>query len=157
MLLYLWIPFSFFIVGKHEFIDVINHHDGGYCEQYIIDIDFRSHFEIAIAVKPYSALLNSLPTVYVGPITKLKQFLQTMVEAARFSLKQNSMPVTPWRSVAYLEAKWESTSRRELGTYEENNATCSLSHEHCTGLFKQADIMYSVWNSSWRLVDTFKE
>lgn len=124
--------------GEHEFIDVINHHDGGSSERYIIDIDFRSHFEIARAVKPYNALLDSLPPVYVGPMTKLKQFLQTMVEAARFSLKQNSMPLPPWRSLAYLETKWQSTSQRELGPFQTSSTgTCPLRHEQCIVLLNR--------------------
>ncbi|CAI9770517.1 unnamed protein product [Fraxinus pennsylvanica] len=99
--------------GEHEFIDVIfTHQNSGCSERCIIDIDFRSHFQIARAIKSYNVLLNSLPSIYVGSTTKLKQFLQIMVEAARYSLEQNSMPLPPWRSLAYLEAKWESPCER---------------------------------------------
>ncbi|CAK9188256.1 unnamed protein product [Ilex paraguariensis] len=133
-----WQGFGKIPGGEHEFIDVITHREGGCSERYIIDIDFRSHFEIARAVKSYDAVLNSLPAVYVGSMTKLKQFLQTMVEAARFSLKQNSMPLPPWRSLAYLETKWESTSQRVVSLSEGNsNSTCFRSHQHCIGLLRR--------------------
>lgn len=81
-------------------------------ERMIIDIDFRSHFEIARAIDSYDAILKSLPVVYTGYWPKLKQLLQVMAEAAKSSLKQNSMPVPPWRSLGYLQAKWQSESER---------------------------------------------
>lgn len=96
------------ISGDHEYIDVIPSGKTGSSERLIIDIDFRSHFEIARAVPSYDAILNSLPFIYIGSITKLKRILQIMVDAAEFSLKQNSMPLPPWRSLAYLQAKWQS-------------------------------------------------
>ncbi|KAF8402918.1 hypothetical protein HHK36_011010 [Tetracentron sinense] len=119
--------------GDHEYIDVVTHNPG--CpERLIIDIDFRSHFEIARAVKSYDAILNSLPVVYVGSLPKLKQFLQVMVEAARSSLKQNSMPLPPWRSLAYLKAKWHSAYQRM--PHQDGmsiNGTSSSAHRQCIG------------------------
>ncbi|KAA8543874.1 hypothetical protein F0562_021949 [Nyssa sinensis] len=133
-----WQGFGHIPGGEHEFIDVITHFDGGCSGRYIIDIDFHSHFEIARAVESYDAVLNSLPVVYVGSLSKLKQFLQSMVDAARCSLKQNSMPLPPWRSLAYLAAKWESTSQRVVSLYEQNtNRTYSYSHQHCIGLLRR--------------------
>ncbi|KAK9062972.1 hypothetical protein SSX86_016842 [Deinandra increscens subsp. villosa] len=100
--------------GDHEYIDIINYNDSGNSDRLIIDIDFRSHFEIARAVPSYNRILNMLPIVYVGSLTKLNQFLQVMVEAAKSSLKQNSMPLPPWRSLAYLQSKWHSPYQRQI-------------------------------------------
>ncbi|CAA6669382.1 unnamed protein product [Spirodela intermedia] len=97
--------------GEHEYIDVVNCGATG-SERMIIDIDFRSHFEIARAIDSYDAILKSLPVVYTGYWPKLKQLLQVMAEAAKSSLMQNSMPVPPWRSLGYLQAKWQSDSER---------------------------------------------
>ncbi|RWR76733.1 Protein of unknown function DUF506 [Cinnamomum micranthum f. kanehirae] len=120
--------------GDHEYIDVVPSHSSGSSERLIVDIDFRSHFEIARAVESYDAVLNSLPVVYVGSLAKLKRLLQVMVEAARSSLKQNSMPLPPWRSLAYLEAKWESTYERELHPDgRERNDVRSSHHIQCIG------------------------
>ncbi|KAL3521101.1 hypothetical protein ACH5RR_019250 [Cinchona calisaya] len=120
--------------GDHEYIDLVNYTDTGSSERLIIDIDFRSHFEIARAVESYDRVLNSLPVVFVGSLTKLKQFLQVMVEAARSSLKQNSMPFPPWRSLAYLQAKWQSPYQRKF-TPDESNAfgAVPLEHKQCSG------------------------
>lgn len=94
----------------------------------IIDVDFRSHFEIARAVESYNRILDSLPVVYVGTLTKLKQYLQVMVEATKLSLKQNSMPLPPWRSFAYLQAKWESPYQRKFNPENPNISRTFTSH-----------------------------
>lgn len=124
--------------GDNEYIDVVDDRSGT-SERLIIDIDFRSHFEIARAVYSYERILNSLPVVYVGSFSRLKQFLGIMVDAARSSLKQNSMPLPPWRSLAYLQAKWESPYQRYIhlegdSTRNDNNA---FSHKQCYVLLKK--------------------
>ncbi|KAF8642216.1 hypothetical protein HU200_067480 [Digitaria exilis] len=121
----------------HEYIDVIMHRDTTGPERLMVDIDFRSHFEIARAVDSYGTLLTSLPVVYVGTLPRLKQFLHVMVDAAKWSLKQNSMPLPPWRSLPYLQAKWQSKYERtglitELGFH----GTAS-DHVLCIGHLKR--------------------
>lgn len=120
--------------GDHEYIDVVVNGNVGASERMIIDIDFRSHFEIARAVQSYDVILSSLPVVYVGSEARLKQFLQIMVDAAKYSLRQNSMPLPPWRSLAYLQAKWQSKHERKL-SLEKHDSKCSYSSDHnqCIG------------------------
>lgn len=120
--------------GDYEYIDIINCNDSGRADRLIIDIDFRSHFEIARAVPSYNRILKSLPVVYVGSLTKLKQFLQVMVEAAKSSLKQNSMPLPPWRSLTYLQSKWHSPYQRHIHP-EPGTVSYSLVPDHklCNG------------------------
>lgn len=120
--------------GDHEYIEVTPNGSNGISERLIVDVDFRSHFEIARAVESYDKILKSLPVVYVGTLTRLKQFLQVMVEAARSSLKQNSMPLPPWRSLAYLTAKWQSSYERKLCPDRQMaNNHDSSDHKLCIG------------------------
>ncbi|XP_061338350.1 uncharacterized protein LOC133285179 [Gastrolobium bilobum] len=124
--------------GDHEYIDVVVNTNSGSSERLIIDIDFRSHFEIARAVDSYDRILNSLPVIYVGSLIRLKQFLGIMEEATRSSLKQNSMPLPPWRSLAYLQAKWESPYERY--THSEGNNISDgnfFDHKQCFGHLKR--------------------
>nr|GMD57589.1 Signal transduction histidine-protein kinase [Ipomoea batatas]GME16508.1 Signal transduction histidine-protein kinase [Ipomoea batatas] len=116
--------------GDYEYVDVIKYDDAGGSERVIIDINFHSHFEIARAVQSYDRILNSLPVVYVGYITRLKQFLEVMVEAAKSSLKQNSMPLPPWRSYAYLQAKWGSPCKRKFYPDHPNISQTAGIHHH---------------------------
>ncbi|WJX82572.1 hypothetical protein P8452_65312 [Trifolium repens] len=107
-----WQPIGKIPGGEYEYIDVLVENNSGKSERLIIDIDFRSHFEIARAVDSYNRILNSIPVVYVGSPTRLKQFLGIMVDATRSSLQQNSMPFPPWRSLTYIQAKWLSPYER---------------------------------------------
>ncbi|GAA0154223.1 hypothetical protein LIER_43266 [Lithospermum erythrorhizon] len=133
-----WQAFGKLPGGEHEFIDVINHQSSIIPERYIIDIDFRSNFEIARAVKPYDLVLNSLPSVYVGTSSKLKQFLKIMGEATTYSLKQNSMPLPPWRSLAYMVAKWESPCQRMFDLRDnKSSGSYYINHSHCIDLLKR--------------------
>lgn len=105
-------------------------------------MDFPSNFEIARAVESYDSLLHSLPVVYVGYQNRLKQYLQVMVEAARSSLKQNSMPLPPWRSLAYMQAKWQSTCDRKIDFEGCNGTSCDnvgvgACHEQCVAHLKR--------------------
>nr|XP_009399868.1 PREDICTED: uncharacterized protein LOC103984152 isoform X2 [Musa acuminata subsp. malaccensis] len=118
--------------GDHEYIDVVVS-DGGDSKHLIIDIDFRSYFEIARAVESYDAILSSLPVVFVGSFPRLQQILQVMVDAAKFSLKQNSMPLPPWRSLAYLQAKWCSKYERKHNVDKKHQQNCSSDHRQCVG------------------------
>ena len=124
--------------GDHEYIDVVNCINAGSSERVIIDVDFRSHFEIARAVDTYDRILKSLPAIYVGSLTRLKRYLQVMAEAARSSLKQNSMPLPPWRSLAYLQAKWYSPYQRQFGPDNQNFSCVDSSyHKQCGGHLKR--------------------
>lgn len=123
--------------GDHEYIDVVSSGSIGGSERLIIDIDFRSHFEIARAVESYDAILTSLPVVYAGSLPRLKQFLQVMVDAAKCSLKQNSMPLPPWRSLSYLQAKWYSKYERKHNFAEQNHLGSSYDYRQCIGHLKR--------------------
>ncbi|KAG8053769.1 hypothetical protein GUJ93_ZPchr0001g32618 [Zizania palustris] len=127
-----WQGFDKIPGGDHEYIDVMINNS-----RLIIEIDFRSHFEIARAVDSYGTLLNSLPVVYVGTLSRLKQFLPVMVDAAKWSLQQNAMPLPPWRSLPYLEAKWHSKYERiDLHTEQDFNSSAS-DHALCIGHLKR--------------------
>lgn len=146
--------------GDHEYIDVFV----GSGERFIIDLDFRSHFEIARAVESYNVILKKLPVVYVGTLSRLDQLLQIMVEAARSSLKQNSMPLPPWRSLSYLKAKWHSAHERIQSLDDPiRQRTVSFCNKQCVGhlrrlksslqfeIEKEGLLMPIINDKSWRL------
>ncbi|KAK9700123.1 hypothetical protein RND81_08G218700 [Saponaria officinalis] len=140
--------------GDHEYIDVTNHTIDGTADRLIIDIDFRSHFEIARAVESYDKILKSLPVVFVGSLTKLKQFLQVMADATRVSLKQNSMPLPPWRSLAYLQSKWLSSFHRDVSSEAMNNSTSIITgHKQCKGNLRRLQSLLQSFVENERLVN----
>eukprot|EP01018_Ginkgo_biloba_P021425 Gb_09444 [translate_table: standard] len=99
--------------GEYEYIDVIlPDRSSATNDRIIIDPDFQSQFEIARPVAQYQATLKLLPTIFIGKPAKLEQILQIMSKAAKCSLKQNSMPFPPWRTLEYMKAKWFSACQR---------------------------------------------
>lgn len=89
--------------GEYEYIDVIAGD-----ERVLIDVDFRSEFEIARSTKTYRAVLQSLPTVLVGKADRVGQIIAVVAEAARQSMKKKGLHFPPWRKAEYLKAKWLS-------------------------------------------------
>ncbi|XAR57310.1 hypothetical protein NMG60_11025393 [Bertholletia excelsa] len=98
-----WEKSATYPAGEYEYIDVIV--EG---ERVLIDIDFRSEFEIARSTGGYKAILQSLPHIFVGRADRLLQIVSIMSEAARQSLKKKGMHIPPWRKAEYMRAKWLS-------------------------------------------------
>lgn len=94
-------------MGEYEYIDV-----EGYGERLIVDVDFQEQFVLARATPEYLTTLKLLPTVFVGTTKRLEQILQIMSEAVKVSLKQNSMPLPPWRTLGFMSSKWLSPHER---------------------------------------------
>ena len=104
----------FCATGEYEYIDVMIEK-----ERLIIDVDFRSEFEIARSTKAYNAILQNLPYIFVGKCDRLQRIVAVVSEAAKQSLKKKGMHVPPWRRVEYVRAKWLSPYTR-IGSKEEN-------------------------------------
>lgn len=88
----------------------------------LIDIDFRSEFEIARSTGNYKAILQSLPFIFVGNIDRLQQIIAIVSEAARLSLKKKGMHIAPWRKAEYMKAKWLSPHVRTAVPPTQNEA-----------------------------------
>nr|GLL33168.1 uncharacterized protein LOC109182892 isoform X1 [Ipomoea trifida] len=93
--------------GDYEYIDVVIQGD-----RLVIDIEFRSEFEIARSTKTYKSVLQALPNIFVGKCDRLQKIISIVSEAAKQSLKKKGMPVPPWRQAEYVKAKWFSPYTR---------------------------------------------
>ncbi|XP_038898340.1 uncharacterized protein LOC120086017 [Benincasa hispida] len=102
-----WEKSPSFPAGEYEYVDVIL--DG---ERLLVDIDFRSEFEIARSTGTYKAILQTLPYVFVGKSDRLGQIVSIVSDAARQSLKKKGMHFPPWRKAEYMLAKWLSSPTR---------------------------------------------
>ncbi|KAI3756787.1 hypothetical protein L1987_56610 [Smallanthus sonchifolius] len=103
-----WLKSSTYPAGEYEYLDVI--FKGG--DRVLIDIDFRSEFEIARPTGNYKTILQSLPYIFVGEADRLQQILSIVTEAAKQSLKKKGMHVPPWRKFDYMSSKWLSAHIR---------------------------------------------
>ncbi|XVE77842.1 hypothetical protein DITRI_Ditri13aG0095600 [Diplodiscus trichospermus] len=104
-----WEKSPSFPAGEYEYIDVII--DG---ERLLIDIDFRSEFEVARSTKTYKSMLQMLPFIFVGKADRLQKIIAIVSEALKQSLKKKGMHIPPWRKAEYVKAKWLSPHDRAL-------------------------------------------
>ncbi|XP_042515109.1 uncharacterized protein LOC122089436 [Macadamia integrifolia] len=107
--------------GEYEYIDVIVQG-----ERVLIDVDFRSEFEIARSTKNYRAILQTLPSIFVGKPDRLQQIVYIISDAAKQSLKKKGMHFPPWRKAEYMRAKWLSPHTR---TSASDNSTTETKSE----------------------------
>jgi uncharacterized protein (TIGR01615 family) len=104
--------------GDYEYIDVVfsvassTSSSSSKIERVLIDIDFRTQFEIARPTKEYNAIVKALPIAFVGGEDRLQQIVNLMSDAVKSSLKKRGMPLPPWRKPEYMHAKWLSSYKR---------------------------------------------
>ncbi|XP_076958857.1 uncharacterized protein LOC143634733 [Bidens hawaiensis] len=117
-----WDKTSTYPAGEYEYIDAII--EG---ERVIIDIDFRSEFEIARSTKGYRAVLQMLPHIFVGRPDRLQNIINIVSDAAKQSMKKKGMPLPPWRRADYVKAKWLSPYNQTVN--ESNKPDAASDHK----------------------------
>ncbi|KAJ1295557.1 hypothetical protein BS78_01G233500 [Paspalum vaginatum] len=107
--------------GEHAYIDVLlpAASERGARERVLVDVDFRSAFEVARPTKAYRALLQRLPAVFVGKDDRLRLLVAAAADAARASLRKRGLHLPPWRKPEYMRAKWLSPYDREAPAAED--------------------------------------
>lgn len=78
----------------------------------IVDIDFKSQFELARPTSTYSQVFNILPSVFVGSEGKLCKIISLLCTAAKQSLKERGLHIPPWRKASYMRSKWLSCCQK---------------------------------------------
>lgn len=107
-----------FAAGDYEYIDVAvtkEEHGGAGAaaatsssssSRLVVDIDFRSQFQLARPTPWYAQLWSRLPAVFVGPRAKLHKAVVLLCAEAQRSLRESGLHVPPWRRSGYMQAKW---------------------------------------------------
>lgn len=100
--------------GDYEYVDVLVEAEkgGGSPRRIIVDVDFRSQFELARPTATYARLSGALPPVFVGAEEKLRRIIPLLCAAALESLRERGLHVPPWRRTAYVQSKWLSRCRK---------------------------------------------
>ena len=111
----------FFLAGDYEFVDVMigddQQHSGkgkATLTRLIVDIDFRSHFELARPTQSYKKLVDTLPSIFVGTEERLGNVVSLLCSAAKQSLKENGLHIPPWRKANYMLPKWLSDNCKKI-------------------------------------------
>ncbi|XP_062216734.1 uncharacterized protein LOC133916871 [Phragmites australis] len=110
-----WEKSSSHPAGEHAYLDVLlpAGSERGERERVLVDVDFRSAFEVARPTKAYRAVLQRLPSVFVGREDRLRLLVAAAADAARASLKKRGLHLPPWRKPEYMRARWLSPYDRE--------------------------------------------
>ncbi|KAK6265733.1 hypothetical protein QUC31_016570 [Theobroma cacao] len=124
-----WDKSPSFPAGDYEYIDVVV--EG---ERMLIDVDFRSEFEMARSTGAYKAIVQLLPYIFVGKPDRLDRIVSIVSEAAKQSLKRKGMHLPPWRKAEYMRAKWLSQFTRPSSASEDvsDKTDCKETND-CSG------------------------
>ncbi|PAN09816.1 hypothetical protein PAHAL_2G051700 [Panicum hallii] len=106
--------------GEHEYIDAVVVVEPGpgagagaaTATRLVVEVDFRSEFEVARPTKAYRAALQALPPLFVGTPDRLGRVVALVADAARQSLRKRGLHFPPWRKPEYMRAKWLSPHAR---------------------------------------------
>ncbi|KAK9678738.1 hypothetical protein RND81_11G230500 [Saponaria officinalis] len=92
--------------GSYEYIEIVEEDANGGEVRQIVDIEFKSQFEIARPSESYKELLNKLPTIFVGKENDLNTIITLLCSASQESLRDQGLHVPPWRKSTYMKSKW---------------------------------------------------
>ncbi|KAF8106923.1 hypothetical protein N665_0130s0087 [Sinapis alba] len=103
---------------KYEYIEVIvasdQDSDDGSKQRLIIDLDFKSQFELGKQTEGYKDVTQMLPTVFVATEERLKRVVSLVCVEMKESMKREGMSRPPWRTTRYMQAKWLPENRRRV-------------------------------------------
>lgn len=104
--------------GEYEFVEVVMREGEREKEEkmmrLIIDIDFRTQFELARPTSEYQELINALPLIFVGSEEKLEKVIAVICSAAKQSLRERGLHIPPWRRASYIRSKWLSSNCKRV-------------------------------------------
>lgn len=123
-----------FPAGDYEYIDVLFEDSSGRCERILIDVGFKAQFEVARPTAHYGALVQALPSAFVGTADQIHKIVDVMSEAVKLSLKKRGMHLPPWRKLEYMRAKWLASYKRKTkwqksidGNSDSGSEVCDVS------------------------------
>ena len=113
------------LTGDYEYIEIMDGEDpnnNNNPKRLIVDIDFKSQFELARPTPAYKQLTDALPLIFVGNEDKLIRIISLLCTAAKQSLRERGLHVPPWRTAAYMQSKWLSLGSTTAHKEETTNA-----------------------------------
>jgi hypothetical protein len=72
----------------------------------IVECAFRSHFCIPCATKPYLAILERVPDIFVGTASQMLPLVEIVTHELARAFSENGITMPPWRSAQSVMSKW---------------------------------------------------
>ncbi|KAF2291265.1 hypothetical protein P3X46_028471 [Hevea brasiliensis] len=101
-------------VGDYEYIEVMMNNKSGKPTRIIVDMEFRSQFEVARPTQTYKELITTLPSIFVATEVTLNKIISLVCSAAKESLKEKGLHIPPWRKAKYMQLKWFSKNCKKV-------------------------------------------
>ncbi|KAL8133036.1 hypothetical protein AgCh_008481 [Apium graveolens] len=116
-----WVTTTDCPAGEYEYIGVTpNSRDmmngDGSKTRLIVDIDFKSQFEVARPTAAYMKLLGSVPILFVGDSHKLNKVITLLCSAAKQSFRDNNIYIPPWRTITFMQSKYKTSLDNTTGS-----------------------------------------
>ncbi|ESQ27405.1 hypothetical protein EUTSA_v10019841mg [Eutrema salsugineum] len=99
---------------KYEYIEVMVRDGDDVIKRVIIDLDFKSQFELVKQTKAYKDMTQMLPTIFVAMEERLKRVVSLVCGEMKKSMNEEGMSRPPWRTTRYMQAKWLPENRRRV-------------------------------------------
>ncbi|KAI3732197.1 hypothetical protein L1987_63396 [Smallanthus sonchifolius] len=101
--------------GEHTYIEVMDtvKSKKGVL-RVIIELNFRTEFEMIKGSQEYNRLINRLPEIYVGKTERLQSLIKILCLASKKCMKDQKMHIAPWRKLKYMQAKWDGVRVTKL-------------------------------------------
>jgi uncharacterized protein (TIGR01615 family) len=99
---------SKYMTGRHYYLEIFRTHaDRASQSSLILDPTFLSLLTVARPSDDYSALLDQLPSIFLGSRSELFRILKTLVAPAlKISFASKGMDLPPWRRFTGLSSIW---------------------------------------------------
>ncbi|CAN1231075.1 hypothetical protein LINPERPRIM_LOCUS3370 [Linum perenne] len=94
------------LTGEHSYLEVVEDSKKLGQVRVIIELNFKTEFEMAKASEQYNQLISRLPEVFVGRIDRLKTLIKILCSAAKACMKEKKIHLAPWRKHKYMQSKW---------------------------------------------------
>lgn len=116
---------------KYEYIDVMvkgdsDGDDMSKLKRVIIDLDFKSQFELAKQTKGYKDMTEMLPRVFVATEERLRRVVSLVCGEMKKSMKKEGMSRPPWRTSRYMQSKWLPENRRRVSRCKKGSWSWSV-------------------------------
>ncbi|KAG4203192.1 hypothetical protein ERO13_A05G385800v2 [Gossypium hirsutum] len=116
-----WVTSSGCPAGDYEYVDIVMENENGETVRLIVDIDFKSQFELARPSPTYKELTDALPSIFIGSEEKLREIISVVCSAAKQSFREAGLHVPPWRTTTYMHSKWLSATPNVNGGFGKVN------------------------------------
>ncbi|PNH11445.1 hypothetical protein TSOC_001721 [Tetrabaena socialis] len=98
----------------------------------LVELHLRELFRVAPATCEYSAAVEQLPQVWVGPVAALLELAGSVCGAMALNFRVQGLDVPPWRRRSAVLARWDERSTQHAFMSESEGSAHHVPGQHLT-------------------------